>query len=266
MLEIIRTKNSITMLDNDLEAFSQAKLTSKGLKTALQSILAGFFIGIGASLFIIILNLSTNHITKLIASISFSIGLLLIFKFKSQLFTGNHLILFSMFRKTTRPRYIFKNWIYVFLGNFLGAVLLAVILGFTIYQLDLTSLIDLSFKISYKKLHSPWDVLLLKAVACNILVCIAVYFGIRFKEGFKYYLGIIIPISLFVFLGFEHSIANMFFLSLDSALSLFATKAIHLNQIDLFVFHNLVFVTLGNLIGGALVSLVLYLASKPKLI
>jgi formate/nitrite transporter len=226
-----------------------SKVNSNKRKLILLGFYAGLSIGLGGFLYAGALSqVEISFVTKLICSSIFSIGLIIIIFTKTQLFTGNVLMVLLFSSKTIRYRSIFRNWFFVYLGNFLGSIVFAI----CIYYFLPDSLIRTLTTISQKKTLLQFDDALMKAIFCNMLVCLAVVFGIKCKRTVFKLAGIIIPITLFVHLGLEHSIANMFFIPLGLVLEL----GLDVQVLRLFL-ENLIPVTIGNIIGGGILALFL---------
>ena len=220
-------------------------------ETFYKSLYAGVFIGLGGFFY----SLLANAGYRALGAMSFSIGLILIVFTGSQLFTGNNLLIIPLIEKKVLGRDLLRNWILVYLGNLLGSFLFV----FAILLLGPDLLDEFLIKVSTKKLGYSFSLALQKAVLCNILVCIAVSFAIYFEKKWQKILGIIVPISLFVYLGFEHSVANMFFVPIG----LLEYK---INSVFLFeMWKNLIPVTLGNIIGGVVLGFLIYFIGRKRL-
>lgn len=227
--------------------------TSKTLKLSL---FAGFFISFGALLYLLATSTSAPMtLSKFIGSLLFTIGLNFVVFFKAQLFTGNNLMFVSIMKKTLLPKKVIRNWVLVYLGNFIGALICAFIISFILGQFE--SLQQRAIEIAQLKTSYTFTTALLKAMFCNMLVCIAIYFGIVMETKIKKIIGIVIPITIFVFMGFEHSIANMFFIPLG-----FFNSQIDLVLSSKAFVSNIVPVTIGNLLGGFVISLAITLLNK----
>lgn len=222
-------------------------------------IFAGVYIGIGGILYSLMTNLSGNQtLFKFSGAFLFCVGLILIIFRKAQLFTGNNLMIASVISKRMTIPQMVKNWMSVYLGNFIGSLLIVILFYFLSSQSD--SLPNHLASIANKKTSYSFFTAYSKAIYCNVLVCIAVWFAVINKTTLTKLIGIIIPITTFVFLGFEHSIANMFFIPLGLS---FTSGSLASNT-QLF-FGNLIPVTIGNITGGLIVSLTLLLFYKKQI-
>ncbi len=222
-------------------------------------VMAGIYISFGGMLFIALTSYAPeSKIFRLFGALLFTIGLNLVIFKKAQLFTGNNLMFLNIFKGGMNLSVIsgiIRNWIFVYLGNFLGSIL------FVLFCYMLFSTLGVgeshASRISFLKTNYNFQTAFLKAIYCNVLVCIAVSLEIGFENIRYKVLGIIIPITTFVFLGFEHSIANMFMIPIGLS---FQDGSL-IQQITLFL-SNLLPVTIGNIVGGLIVSIFLYFGSS----
>lgn len=183
-----------------------------------KSIFGGMCIGFGA--------FASCGLMKPLNGIIFSVGLFMIIFLGLKLFTGDILS-----AKNGITKEVIKNWVLIYIGNFIGCFLLGEILLHSGYDLSAIS------GISSQKANLPFVECFLRGILCNILVCIAVYLSSRIKEySFIKAVVIMLPVTLFVISGFEHSVANMFYFTIG--------------QVSYF---NLIPATIGNILGGLLV-------------
>lgn len=180
----------------------------------------------------------------------------------SELFTGNCLMTIPLLEKEIKFSGMIKNWVFVYIGNFIGAMIIAAIVIFG-HQASLFSngmaVSILSTAVS--KCTMSFGDALLKGIACNFLVCIAVWIAFAAKDVAGKIIGLFFPIMLFVLCGFEHSVANMYFISAGlfaksntAYLQAAADAGIDVNALTWgnFLGKNLLPVTIGNIIGGAI--------------
>ena len=201
----------MSFIKENLPTALENKVKDPTIKTIGLGIMAGIYISIGASFYSVLTSLPGDEVLlRLLGALLFTIGLMLVIFKKAQLFTGNNLMFLNWLTRQTSPKQIARNWFLVYLGNFLGAILTAAFLALIFSKIEPIR-VNLE-SIAYKKTNYSFYVALYKAVFCNMLVCLAVVLGISFQDLKKKLIGIIAPITLFVFLGFEHSIANMFFI------------------------------------------------------
>lgn len=240
-------------------------------KTLVLAMLAGAFIAFGSIFFTTVTAGSTlpYGITRLIGGISFSLGLVLVIVGGAELFTGNNLIAMAWANKKISTSQILKNWALVYVGNMTGALFVAVLLFFSGQYLFASGMVGINIlNIAKAKCELGFTQAVTLGILCNILVCLAVWLCFSSQSVSGKILSIVFPITAFVASGFEHSIANMYFipeaiLVLNHGdtkfLSLANTSAQNYESITWsnYVLHNLIPVTIGNIIGGAvLVGLV----------
>jgi formate/nitrite transporter len=227
------------------------------------SVLAGAFIGLGA-MFSTVVGTDTGlgfGVTRLLVGLSFSLGLILVVVGGAELFTGNNLVVIAWAHGKVRTMAVARNWGVVFVGNFLGAaataagVYLSGIAANDGHKVGATALL-----IANTKVNLTWTEAFMRGVYCNALVCLAVWLCFSARTSTDKVLCVLFPITAFVAAGFEHSIANMYFIPMglwlrgDTAVVTAAQKtAADFGQLTWgsFLWDNLVPVTLGNIVGGA---------------
>jgi formate/nitrite transporter len=236
-------------LNNYIEV-GVGKTKNKPLKTIVLSIMAGFLIALaGYASTVVSFNINNFSISKLLAALIFPMGLILVVLLKTELFTGNSLLVIPFVNKKISLKSLLLNWLLVYIGNFIGSILLSLLI-YKSGSLTNETLINAFVNIANKKVSYNFINLLILGTLCNILVCTAVFLGVTSKNIIDKIFVIFIPIFLFVVLGFEHSVANMFYLSIGALLG-------KLSFINLII-HNLLPVTLGNMIGGILIGLIFH--------
>ena len=223
-------------------------------KTIVLGLLAGAFIAFGAMLYTLVITDSTLGfgLTRFIGGIAFSLGLILVVIAGAELFTGNNLIVMAWANRDISSTNLIKNWIIVYLSNFFGAVAMAIAMywsGLLDQNNGLTG--DTALAIATAKVGVSWIELLIRGIFCNTLVCLAVWLCIAAHDVASKILAITFPISAFVAMGFEHSVANMYFIPLGMLLS-----GGKITGMDLVA--NLVPVTVGNIIGGSVFVALVY--------
>ncbi|HLE27442.1 MAG TPA: formate transporter FocA [Anaerolineales bacterium] len=231
------------------------------------AILAGAFIALGAIFSITVVAGAEDKlpygVTRLLAGAVFSLGLILVVVGGAELFTGNNLIVMAWANRKVSTRLLLRNWLIVYLGNFVGAVGTAVLAYFSSQYLQGNGLVGAA---ALATANAKSGLSFIPAVAlgilCNALVCLAVWLTFSARTTTDRILAIIPPISAFVAAGFEHSIANMYFIpaglfikagapaSFWASIGKTAADYPHLTWGN-FLFNNLLPVTLGNIIGGA---------------
>jgi formate transporter len=262
-----------------VETVGVAKASLDAATTFALAVLGGAFIALGANLATVLL---TGHglgygVSRVAAGLVFSLGLILVIVGGAELFTGNSLMVMAWASGRVSTGRLLRNWMIVYAGNFTGALATAVGIylsqqwTFDTYQVGATTMKIAVAKVSYGFL--PAFVL---GVFGNALVCLAVWLCVSARTTTDKMLAIIPPITAFVAAGFEHSIAHMYFIPIAlflrgdaHVLERVGPPVKHLAQLTWagFVFHNLIPVSLGNLVGGvvmvAAVYWFVYLRGKP---
>lgn len=247
--------------------------TTKGklntISTILLGILAGVFIGLGA-MFMTMVTTSTGlgfGITKLIGGFVFCLGLILVVVAGAELFTGNTLIVMSWMSGKTSFGRLWRNWGLVYFANLAGALSLVGLMFYTNqWTLSSNAVGANALAIANAKVNLDFGTALVRGIMCNALVCLAIWLCFSARTVTDKIVAIIFPITAFVAAGFEHSIANMYFIPMGILLShqpavLAAANLTPDSVANLtwagFV-RNLVPVTIGNIIGGAILIGIVY--------
>ena len=217
-------------------------------------VLAGIYIAFGSAVATAVLSGGTLDagLARLLAGSVFSVGLILVLILGSELFTGNILMTIGLIYQRYSFIKVLRNWLVVYFGNLFGAMIIAWLVfnaGLLVRLGDLTPIGAVAVKITQDKLQLSFMEALCRGVLCNMLVCLAVIMCIASRTIEGKILGIYFPVMTFVASGYEHSVANMYFLPAGlMAGGRFAS--------DFFtIFNNLVPVTIGNIIGGLLIVL-----------
>jgi len=243
------------------------------------AILGGSFISFAAIFFTFITNQITfNHsFTQLLGGMAFSIGPILVVVAGAELFTGNNLLVISFINKKITLFQLLKNWITVYLGNFVGTLIIALLFYTTDtwrsnnYQLGLHAIY-----IAVNKVNLSYSESFSLGVLCNALICLGIWMTASGKSTIDKVISMFIPVTAYAAIGFEHSIANMYFI-------IFALLLVTLNYNDIYLhmstiikkpvegirsnlsslniiafLHNLIPVTLGNIMGGSIFIGVIY--------
>jgi formate/nitrite transporter len=236
----------------ELDSIVEKKAREPLAGIVLFGILAGIYIGFGA---VAATTVSAFEglpagLSKFLAGSVFCVGLILVVIPGSELFTGNVLMVAGLVSRKVSLGQVLRNWLAAYFGNFLGAVLLALavfgsgLLG----TADAPSAVGTAAaKIAAAKIDLAFGPALLRGVLCNMLVCLAVILAIFSRTTVGKILGIYFPIMVFVLCGFEHSIANMYFLPAG-----LLAQGRFVGDFGT-MFYNLIPVTLGNILGGTLV-------------
>lgn len=243
------------------DKLSVAYLSKKNLleksvfKFLVAAALAGFFIGFGAlimSITTMIFKDASFPIVKLVNGFVFSLALSYVMFAGGELFTGIVLIMgFGKLTKNTSLGTVLKVFLFAYIGNFIGAIIISLLFSMTEVPADLKATI---VQTAQTKTSFGFVPLMFKGIMCNILVCLAVLICNRNISDSAKLILIFWCIFPFVALGFEHSVANMTFLSLAKVLDPSITIGM--------IFKNLIPVTIGNIIGGLLVALTYFTIAK----
>ena len=228
----------------------RASLPTRSL--LLLGLLGGLYIGLGGALATLVLTDSAlgYGLSRLVAGLAFSLGLIMLIIAGGELFTGNNLMVLSLASRTTSASALMRNWVLVYVTNAAGALLLAL----AIHQsgvLDGGGLAATAIKIAEAKGHLVAASAFVRGVLCNMLVCLAVWMSVSARSLEGKVLAIVFPISAFVALGFEHCIANFYLIPIGML------YGANVSVVDLA--RNLVTVTLGNVAGGAALAVAYWL-------
>jgi formate/nitrite transporter len=199
-------------------------------------------------------------IKKLVGGFTFSLGLILVVIAGAELFTGNNLIVIAAFSRIISFRQLLRNWFYVYIGNCIGCILTVAIYFLTNLAQENPKLGALAVSIAYSKTTFSALSLFFRAVLCNALVCLAVWLCLSARTNTDKILSIIFPITAFVALGFEHCIANMYFIPFGYVMQHVA--GISPEGIGIItltgMFKNIIVTTAGNIIGGSCLVGIVY--------
>jgi formate transporter len=253
----------------NLQAYSPAEIKEAvekvGVKKAnlpflasfMLAIVAGGSVGFGALYYTIVASdaeLSFATI-RVLGGLVFTLGLALVLVGGAELFTGNNLIVMAWASGRVSTSTMLRNWIIVYFGNLLGSLGLIILVFFS-HHLDMNDgRIGLSIlNTAAGKIRPDIVTLFFKGILCNVLVCAAVWLAYAGRSVTDKIIAVILPVSAFIAAGFEHCVANMYFLPLawllvqtDHVPANFDVSPITIPGI----IHNLVPVTLGNIVGGA---------------
>lgn len=250
----------------DVVGVKKAKLDFLSMFAA--AILAGLYIGFGAIFCILVVHDSklSFGLTKLLGGLVFCVGLILVVVAGAELFTGNNLMSISHLNRKITTAQLLRNWIVVYIGNFVGSYLLVILILYSGMWKNNSSLIGAkAVLIANTKVNLSFISAFALGILCNTLVCLAVWMCNAGRNVADKILAIIFPITAFVALGFEHSVANMFFIPfgillkndpsvLSAIQTTVTTTPINLDSLTWinFFFKNLLPVTLGNIVGGSI--------------
>jgi formate/nitrite transporter len=237
-----------------------AKINQSPAKMFVLAILAGMFVavaGVGST----IAGAISSPLSKLLSAAVFPAGLAMVLIAGSELFTGNNLLIIPVLERQAKISGMLKNWFFVYIGNLVGGVLIAAL---AVYSGTFNVLNNAAgtavISTAIAKTSLGFGTALLKGVLCNFLVCIAVWISFAAKDVVGKVAGLYLPIMLFVLSGYEHSVANMYYIAAGkfAVNSKFYTSYLvnlntenfgNLTWTNMFI-KNLLPVTIGNIIGG----------------
>jgi formate transporter len=225
------------------------------------ALLAGAFIALGALFFTVTITTGVAGqspafgFVRLAGGITFSLGLILVVVGGAELFTGNNLIAMAWASGHVTTQQLIRNWGWVYLGNLVGAIGTA----FLVWLADVQTLSDgavgeTMVQIARGKIALDPVSAVARGILCNVLVCLAVWLCMGARSVTDKILAILFPISAFVACGFEHSVANMFFLPIGIAVAAGISAPISFSG----AVANLVLVTIGNIVGGTILVALVY--------
>ena len=267
------------------ESLGVRKAEMPFLKMFMLSVLAGAFIALGA-IFSTTVGAGTMPITgtdgvvvystglpfgvtRLLAGLVFSLGLILVVVGGAELFTGNNLIVMAWASGKVKTSALIRNWVIVYFGNFIGSIGTVILMFFTKqYTFGSNAVGIAALRTGIVKCEFTFIQAIALGILCNALVCLAVWLTYSARSTLDKILAILFPITAFVAAGFEHSIANMYFIPYALFIKMFDAKFIsmvgdkvanldHLTW-QAFLVNNLIPVTIGNIIGGAVLVAIVY--------
>jgi formate transporter len=234
------------------------------------ALLAGAFVALGA-IFSTTVAAGANGIlpyglTRLLVGLSFCLGLILIIVGGAELFTGNTLIVMAWASGKVTTAALLRNWLIVYVGNFVGSVGTAILLLMSKqYTFGAGSVGVTALAIANTKVHFDFLQAVALGALCNALVCLAVWLTFSARSTTDKIWAILFPITAFVTAGFEHSIANMYFIPLGLLIKAFDPGFANTSGLDLtgltwrtFLVNNLLPVTIGNIVGGVVLVAAVY--------
>ena len=245
---------------------AEASAIRKGNRSFTDSfflaIQAGSFIAFAAALFTLTIHDSSMGVglTKLIGGMTFSLGLVLVIIAGADLFTGDTLMVMACFSRKITWRQMLRSWVFVLLGNLAGSLAIVLLIHLSGHWLGNGGAVGAkALAIANAKVNLTFVQAFTSGMLCNILVCLAIWLCFSCRSVTDKIMAILFPITAFVALGFEHSIANMYFIPAGLVLKTNPEIVGLLNGVDLanltvsgFVFNNLVPVVAGNMVGGAI--------------
>jgi len=256
----------------EFDAYSPQQITEKietvGVAKArlplvpmfMLGVCAGGFIGLGALFSTLVVSDATLSFaaSRLLAGLTFSMGLVLVIVAGAELFTGNNLLVMAWADRKITTAQLARNWSVVYFGNAAGAAGLVVTVWLSQHgEMNQGAIAAQYVKIALAKTALPFWEAFFKGVLCNLLVCLAVWMTMAGRSVTDKMLAIVFPVTAFVAAGFEHCIANMYFIPLGILFSAGAPAGAAVPGWWGFV-SNLAPVTLGNVAGGSIMVAAVY--------
>ncbi len=234
------------------EKAAQSKVALSTSRTLLAAILAGTYIAMGGLLSLLIgygfpeWTAGNPGLQRLLSGCMFPLGLILVVLAGAELFTGNNAVLIpGLVKRQLGWSAVLRNWGLVYMGNFIGAIFFVYIMVWSTGIVDADPWRSAIVGIAQAKVSMSWWVVFTKGIGANWLVCLAVWLGFSAHSTAGKMMGLWFPVMCFVAIGYEHSIANMFFIPLGMLQGASVTWSG-------FIIDNLIPATLGNIVGGAL--------------
>jgi formate/nitrite transporter len=222
-------------------------------RTFILSLLAGFYISFGAQLSTVVSQDAARFaglgVSRLLAGSVFSIGLMLVVICGAELFTGNSLLAAAALHGEISWAKLAENWGIVLVGNFLGSLFFAWLM-FETRLWEQGGVAEQAVAIAAAKCKLSFGVAFIRAVLCNWLVCLAVFMATAARDVPGKLLACYVPIMTFVTSGYEHNIANMYFIPTGLMISRATGRSDPALTWNAFLVDNLLPVTLGNIVGG----------------
>lgn len=240
-----------------VEAAAVTKASLPAGRMFVAAMLAGAFIAFGALFFCTFLGDATIPfaVQRVVGGMCFCLGLALTLCCGAELFTGNTLMICGLLSRKISVGGMLRNWVIVWLGNLAGA-LVVVLLVLMAHTADMNGggVGAAMLSTAVGKVTPAWGTLFCKGILCNILVCLAVWVGFSARTVVDKVVGLLLPVTAFVACGFEHCVANMFFLPMAFALKLTGfASSVDASALDLgSILCNISAATAGNIVGGAL--------------
>lgn len=260
-----------TIADTLTRTVCRQKTRESILRLTVLGFFAGVYIGFGAQLATMVTHDLAGVIgvgvAELISGAVFSVGLMLVVIAGAELFTGNNLILLSVLDRQVRIQKLLRNWGIVYFANLVGSLLLVLLMYESgLWKTNGALVGAKALLIANAKVNLTFLEAFTRGILCNWLVCLALWIAVSARAVVGKVFAILFPIMAFVASGFEHSVANMFFIPMGLVLKGQATVvstagltgALSNLTIGKMIIRNLVPVTIGNIIGGAFFVATLY--------
>jgi formate/nitrite transporter len=237
------------------------KATMPVLTMFTLAVLAGAFIALGALFFTITMTTGTIGqppafgLMRLAGGVTFSLGLILVVVGGAELFTGNNLIAMAWASGRVTTQQVMRNWGWVYLGNLVGAVGTAVLVWLAgVHTMSDGAVGETMVQIARNKITLDPVSAVARGILCNVLVCLALWLCMGARSVSDKILATVFPITAFIACGFEHSVANMYFLPIGMLLAAGTSAPLSVTG----ALSNLALVTIGNVLGGTVLVALVY--------
>ena len=246
---------SISEIKTNYIEIAKNKVNDSLVNNILLSILSGIFIafaGVGYTF-------ATSFANKFVGACVFPAGIIMVVLCGAKLFTGDCMLTFPLLKKEIPLSKTALTMLIIYLGNFIGSIIIAIMM---VYSGSLDSIKEMVINIASTKSQLPFYQSFLKGILCNVLVCVAIWMSFSTHSVTGKIIAMFFPILVFVLAGFEHSIANMYFLPAG----IFTSLKYNIGNLDIMLnglYLNLIPVTIGNVVGGSLVAII-FLFIKDK--
>lgn len=253
------------------ESVMPMKANFRKSKTFVLAIAAGALIAFGAQVSLTVMTGTESvswGLAKLVGAMTFATGLMMVVLTGAELFTGNVMMTFSVIEKKTSFAKLLRNWSLVYCGNFVGSIILAALIYFSGCSHNSHDALGvMGLTTAYTKATLPFVEAFTRGILCNWLVCLAIWMASSSRHVIGKIFAIFFPIMTFVASGYEHSIANMYFLTnglfLKHTPSIVAASGFTPDQLAALnlkscLLGNLLPVTLGNLVGAIVFVVLLF--------
>jgi formate transporter len=240
-----------------IEKVGVRKANLPPLASLMLAVVAGGGVGFGAIYFTVVASDPTLGFaaTRVLGGLVFTLGLTLVMVGGAELFTGNNLIVMAWASGEVSTATMLRNWTIVWFGNLVGSLGLVVLIHLTgHFEMNDGRIAAATLNIAAMKIRPDMTTLFFRGVLCNVLVCAAVWLAYAGRSVTDKIVAVILPVSAFVAAGFEHCVANMYFLPAAWLLvwTGHAPDGFDVSPVTITgIIHNLVPVTLGNIVGGA---------------
>ncbi len=241
---------------------AKAKTSLKWYKSLMLAILAGIFISFGGIASTAVSSEISGGFSTLVKGLVFPVGLILVVVCGAELFTGNCLLISPLVSRDIKLSKTLKSWGIVYLGNLIGSVLIAVLVVYSHVQSETVA--TACVNVAKAKCNMTFFDAFLRGILCNMLVCLAVWGAMASKTVAGKIMALYMPVLAFVVCGFEHSVANMYFLS--SGLMTASEYGFFVSELNVgnAILNCLLPSTLGNIVGGFFIALSYHLVYRFK--